>query len=472
MLCNRSPRRWATVCSSLFLLTLEALGATAAARASLSFDNASPAQAAQSASAATPTGAPVIVSVPFGRTARGELVPNSEAVKALLEDAARNTGGLLVIRPAGDLAGFERGAITGRDSPASVGPTASDAEAPKQSTLDEGSTALRRIIESLRQASPQTRVSVLGLPIERSRFADAAAANGGPYARLLGDLDAFVATRGLLQGRDAVDERAWMKGALPSAVRFAQGRPILYRTPSGWQQRSLPIEPLEGHDNAFAGDSVEAGRAPDVVPASRIAEHSEPPLDEAGLPATGTIEDSWARHAAESDRPSLEAPAFSGRPDRLEAHSDPDVAADPWSDSLADARLSDSGSTILDYGAAADPGAIVGDEPLPALERETSDGSAAAPPSRSLAIVPRALRTFAPLAIGGDLLDPRGFRSSPRSESPAAEPAPELTGSSARSSSAPSLRSGAPSSSSRSPSSGSSAASAPPAGSKGSAAAP
>ncbi len=87
MLCNRSPRRWATVCSSLFLLTLEALGATGAARVSVSLDDAAPAQAAQSASAATQTGAPVIVSVPFERTDRGELLPNPEAVKTLLAEA-------------------------------------------------------------------------------------------------------------------------------------------------------------------------------------------------------------------------------------------------------------------------------------------------------------------------------------------------------------------------------------------------
>ena len=165
MLCNRSPRRWATVCSSLFLLTLEALGATGAARVSVSLDDAAPAQAAQSASAATQTGAPVIVSVPFERTERGELLPKSEAVKALLEEAARNPGGLLVIRPAGDLAGFDRGPATGQGSAAPVTPSATDAVSPERSTLDEGSLALRRIIESLRQASPQTRISVLGLPI-------------------------------------------------------------------------------------------------------------------------------------------------------------------------------------------------------------------------------------------------------------------------------------------------------------------
>ena len=147
MLCNRSPRRWATVCSSLFLLTLEALGATAAARASLSFDNASPAQAAQSASAATPTGAPVIVSVPFERTDRGELLPNPEAVKTLLAEATRNPGGLLVIRPAGDLAGFDRGVLPGQGSAAAVTPNVTDAVSPERSNLDEGSAALLHIIE-------------------------------------------------------------------------------------------------------------------------------------------------------------------------------------------------------------------------------------------------------------------------------------------------------------------------------------
>ena len=66
--------------------------------------------------------------------------------------------------------------------------------------------------------------------------------DGGAYASLLGDLDAFVSTRGLLQGRDTLDERAWLKGAMPSAARLAQGRPICFRTPAGWQQRSLPVE--------------------------------------------------------------------------------------------------------------------------------------------------------------------------------------------------------------------------------------
>ena len=406
MQCIRIPRRWTKVRSTFLALHAAGLVLVGISHADESDASVSPDQReASSQSPSAATGDPVIAALPFERGAGGDLVPNQEALKALLAESAQNPGGLLVIRPAGEMAGFDRPISPDGGADASQGDSS---ETPGRPGLEEGSAALLGVIHALRAASPDCRFSVLGLPIERAALADKAAAGKSSYGELLHQLDAFVSTRGLLQSRAVGDEQAWLKGAMPAAVRLANGRPILFRTPAGWQQRSLAIESLQDRDGGRAGMSAAAGHLPKAGSSTRLAVPKSPPIDETGARTLAIAPGNQTPFGPElGDRP-FDPPVSAGWPGGVDSLGGPAGAMAPATDPLRGASLSEVGGGFPAPGPVADTEETSSDETVPDLAGGAGAGGAAASP-RSFAIFPRALRAFAPLAIGGDLLVPRDF---------------------------------------------------------------
>lgn len=408
-----SPRRWTIAQASFLLLAVAAAGLAGSVQG-----GPLPGRAVVDEIATVDLkaidGDPIIVSLPFEKAADGVLQPNADAWAALLDKARRNPKALLVIRPTGDLAGIDRADQVAPDSNAAV--AAADLSSPV-SRLDAGSTALLRAIAALRKASPGTKVSVLGLPLERNRFADQAATSNAPYGQLLRSLDAFVSARGLLNGSAALDDRAWMNQAMPSAVRLAQGRSILFRTPAGWQQRSIPVESFERGNEVPWSDSAEA-RSVAHFSGHQLGEPyaSEFELgigeDDALVRGESRVDGPRSSTVASPDA-NAEAAFATRRSDQAAPAGGPGDAATDHADPITDPRLSDFGGGLLDQGSITEADTIDSQTLPNELQGQSPGGSAAVSPApRSLAILPRALRAFAPLAIGGDLIAPGAIASS------------------------------------------------------------
>lgn len=405
-----SDRRWGSVLASMLVLTFRAITSSATADPLRNIASGDHATLRSQAAAARD---PLIVSLPFEKATGGELQPNADAWAALLDKARQNPEGLLVIRPTGDLAGFGRADQVAPESSAAV--AATDLSSPV-SRLDACSTALLRAITALRTASPATAVSVLGLPLERNRFADQAAAGNGPYGQLIQQLDAFVSTRGLLHGSAALDDQAWMNQAMPSAVRLADGRPICFRTPAGWQQRSIPVKSIEDGSEDASSNPTEGGRVPHTgwhELGDPATSGSELPLDEADSPmrVESRVDGSRSSNVASHDV-DVEAAIGMHRSDQAVPAGGFGGAPTDHADPITDLRPSDFAGGLLHGGSIAEPDSINNQTLSNELPAHSADGGAAVSPApRSHATLPGAFRVFTPLAIGGDLVALRDVAS-------------------------------------------------------------
>ncbi len=99
--------------------------------------------------------------------------------------------------------------------------------------------AAKSVLDRWRLDRPELRYSVVGVPIE-GRGEQAETLNRH-LAPLVESLDAIVSSKFLMVNADADPGQSALKSSMRNGAALAQGRPVYFRTPSGWS-RFVPYD--------------------------------------------------------------------------------------------------------------------------------------------------------------------------------------------------------------------------------------
>ena len=116
--------------------------------------------------------------------------------------------------------------------------------------------SLDQTIDALREAKPNARISVAGLPLE-SRSGSAEASNAA-LRGVIDKFDALVSTRSFIDGSSSGPGEEAVAAALSNSRVLADGRPIFYRLNGSWHNVSLRDAPMAEHEPSNEGDADSA----------------------------------------------------------------------------------------------------------------------------------------------------------------------------------------------------------------------